>query len=38
MHVHFFKIYTVCVCIYIYIINTEHAYIMQTKPFILNAI
>ncbi len=38
--VNIFKIYTACVCIYIYIINIHktHTYIMQTKTFILDAI
>ncbi len=31
--VNIFKIYTICVCIYIYIINI-HTYIMQTKTFL----
>ncbi len=40
IHVNIFKIYTECVCIYIYIINkrSTHTYIMQTKMFILDAI
>ncbi len=35
-HVNIFKIYTVCVCIYIHIINIHrtHTHIMQTKTFI----
>ncbi len=36
----FFKIYTECVCIYIYIINkhSTHTYIMYTNTFILDEI
>ncbi len=39
-HVNIFKIYTVCVCIYMYIINehSTHTYIMYVKTFILDAI
>ncbi len=38
-HVNIFKVYTVCVCIYINIINihSAHTYIMKTK-LILDAI
>ncbi len=40
VHVNIFKIYTVYVCIYIYIINihSTHTYIMQTKTCILDVI
>ncbi len=40
LHVNIFKIFTVCVCIYIYIINihSTHSYIMWTTTFILDAI
>ncbi len=38
-YVNIFNIYTVCVCIYLYInIHRTHTYIMQTKTFILDAI
>ncbi len=40
INVNIFKIYTVCLCIYKYIINihSTHTYIMQTKTFILDVI
>ncbi len=40
MHVNIFKIFAVCVCIYICIINihSTHSYIMQRKTCILDAI
>ncbi len=40
IHVNIFNIYTVCVCIYMYIINehSTHTYIMYVKTFILDAI
>ncbi len=41
MHVHIFKLYTVCVCLYIHNKYTQYThilYIMQTKTFILDVI
>ncbi len=38
IHVNIFKIYTECVCIYIYIINKQYTSILSKQKRILDAI